>query len=373
MTKSLDIVILGLSITSSWGNGHASTFRALVSALSNRGHNVLFLERDVPWYSEHRDLPNPPYGRTQLYKTIDELRMRFRNEVRDADLCIVGSYVPDGSIVGGWVTHTTHGVTAFYDIDTPITVTKLAYGDTGYITPRLVREYDLYLSFTGGPILRKIEKKFGARKARTLYCSFDPKIYFPEREKPNWDLGYMGTYSKDRQSSLDLLLIQPARQQSDLRAVVAGSMYPSEVNWPKNVARIEHLPPEAHRRFYNAQRFTLNVTRADMIKAGYSPSVRLFEAAACGTPIITDYWPGLEKFFKPHTEILPVLSGNGVLDYLRNISEEHRLAIGDQARTRVLREHTPEQRVIQLEGYVGEVMGQAPQPKIEVQEIGALA
>ena len=373
MTKPLDIVILGLSITSSWGNGHASTYRALASALCNRGHSILFLERDVPWYSEHRDLSNPSYCRTQLYKTIDELRTRFRNEVRDADLCIVGSYVPDGSIVGGWITHTTHGVTAFYDIDTPITVAKLAYGDTAYITPRLVREYDLYLSFTGGPILRKLEKKFGAPKARALYCSFDPKIYFPERQEPKWDLGYMGTYSKDRQSSLKTLLIQPARQRIDLRAIVAGPMYPSEIVWPKNVERIEHVPPEAHRRFYNAQRFTLNITRPDMIKAGYSPSVRLFEAAACGTPIITDYWPGLERFFKLHTEILPALSGSGVLDYLKNISEEHRLAIGDQARNRVLREHTPEQRAIQLEGYVREVIGQAQQPKIGVQEVGALA
>ena len=55
------IVVLGLSVTSSWGNGHATTFRGLLRALTERGHRVLFLERDVPWYAAHRDLPNPPY------------------------------------------------------------------------------------------------------------------------------------------------------------------------------------------------------------------------------------------------------------------------------------------------------------------------
>src|SRR6185369_6087911 len=141
MMKPLDIVILGLSITSSWGNGHATTFRALMRALSARGHNVCFLERDMPWYAENRDLPNPPYGLTQLYKSVAELRRKFSRKVRDADLCIVGSYVPDGVAIGDWVTRTCCGVKAFYDIDTPVTLAKLESGDVGYLTPRLFRRY----------------------------------------------------------------------------------------------------------------------------------------------------------------------------------------------------------------------------------------
>jgi spore maturation protein CgeB len=73
----LSIVILGLSITSSWGNGHATTYRALVRALADRGHDVLFLEADRPWYAANRDLPKPPFGRTMLYGSLDELRSRF--------------------------------------------------------------------------------------------------------------------------------------------------------------------------------------------------------------------------------------------------------------------------------------------------------
>ena len=373
MTKPLDIVIFGLSITSSWGNGHATTFRALVRALSARGHNVCFLERDMPWYAEHRDMPNPPYGLTQLYKSLGELKRRFTRKVMNADLCIVGSYVPDGVAIGEWVIRTCRGVKAFYDIDTPVTLAKLASGDAEYLNTRLVRRYDLYLSFTGGPVLRKIERELESPMARALYCSVDPKIYFPEEIESKWDLGYMGTYSADRQPSLNELLIEPARRSRKLSSVVVGPMYPTELSWPANVERIEHLAPTAHRRFYNSQRFTLNLTRADMRAAGYSPSVRLFEAAACGTPIISDYWPGLETFFELDEEILTASSADQVLQYLKDINDDERRAIGERARVRVLASHTSEQRAIELEDYVAEVMQTATATPLSTEPAGAIA
>jgi len=373
MSNPLDIVILGLSITSSWGNGHATTFRALVRALSARGHNVCFLERDMPWYAEHRDMPNPPYGLTQLYKSVAELKRRFARKVMNADLCIVGSYVPDGVVIGEWVMRTCRGVKAFYDIDTPVTLAKLASGDAEYVTARLVQRYDLYLSFAGGPVLRKIEKELGSPMARALYCSVDPKVYCPEERALKWDLGYMGTYSVDRQSSLDLLLVEPARQARTLKTVVAGPMYPKEISWPANVERIEHLPPALHRRFYNSQRFTLNLTRADMRSAGYSPSVRIFEAAACGTPIISDNWAGLDTLFELDQEILTASSTAEVLAYLNDISESDRRAMGESARHRVLANHTSEQRALELEGYVAEVMKTAATTQLSSQSAGAIA
>src|SRR5438105_3256140 len=115
---AMDIVIIGLSITSSWGNGHATTYRGLVRELEQRGHHVLFLEHDKPWYADNRDMPHPPFGRTELYASVEDLRRRFEREVREADLVIVGSYVPEGVAVGEWATRTARGVTAFYDIDT---------------------------------------------------------------------------------------------------------------------------------------------------------------------------------------------------------------------------------------------------------------
>jgi spore maturation protein CgeB len=354
-TTTLDIVILGLSITSSWGNGHATTYRSLVRSLDARGHRVLFLERDVPWYATQRDMPRPPFGRTELYRDLHELRSRFVDAVREADLVIVGSYVPEGIAVGEWVVEQALGGTAFYDIDTPVTLARLAAGEAEYISPELIPRYGMYLSFTGGPVLRHIERAYGAPAARALYCSVDGSLYRPMRVPYTWDLGYMGTYSLDRQAGLEQFLLEPARRWPQGRFAVAGPQYPPSVRWPDNVWRTDHLPPRRHRSFYNRQRFTLNLTRADMVAVGYSPSVRLFEAAACATPVISDAWPGLETFFVPDEEILIARTTEHVLDAARNLSDAERRAIGAAARERVLSAHTAAHRALELEQYVAEL------------------
>ena len=352
----MKIVVLGLSITSSWGNGHATTYRGLVRELDRAGHGVLFLERDAPWYAENRDLPHPPYARTELYHSVADLKERFADEVREADLVVVGSYVPEGVAVGEWVTRTARGLAAFYDIDTPVTLAKLARGDTEYLSRELIPRYGLYLSFTGGPVLEHIERQYGSPCARVLYCSVDPDLYYPEPEPKRFDLGYIGTYSDDRQGHLDCLLLEPARRWKEGRFIVAGPMYPEEIRWPANVERLEHLPPARHRAFYNAQRITLNITRADMRAAGYSPSVRLFEAAACGTPILSDYWTGLETIFEIGREILVARTPEESLRFLRDISEDELAAMGNRARRRVLERHTAGRRAAELEGYAAALL-----------------
>ena len=346
------IVILGLTITSSWGNGHATTFRGLVRGLVRRGHSVLFLERDKPWYADNRDMPAPPFGETWLYAGLDELAARWGAAIAAADLVVVGSYVPDGVAVGALVQRLAQGVVAFYDIDTPVTLAALADGACDYLTPGLLRGFDLYLSFTGGPTLQYLESTLGARAARALYCSAYPDVYRPDPlVSRTWDLGYLGTYSPDRQPTVDALLCQPAQAWPEGRFVVAGPLYPAGLAWPGAVKRIEHLPPDRHRAFYAGQRFTLNVTRADMIRRGYSPSVRLFEAACCGVPIISDWWPGLDALFRPDTEIIIARNGEDVLDILRSMPEGRRLAIADAARARVLAAHTGDHRAAELETY----------------------
>ena len=354
-SDGLSIVIIGLTITSSWGNGHATTYRGLVRELARLGHDVLFLERDVEWYASNRDMPKPPYGVTELYDDTEDLKNRFSEAVRDADMVIVGSYVPDGIAIGEWVVKTAGGGTAFYDIDTPVTLAKLRRGQNDFLSRELIAQYQLYLSFTGGPTLRLLEREYGSPKARPLYCSFDPEVYFPEREESRWSLGYMGTYSDDRQPTVERLLLEPARRLPGKRFVVAGPQYPDSIAWPANVERISHLPPSEHRRFYNSQQFTLNVTRQDMIAAGYSPSVRLFEAAACGTPIISDDWKGLSELFVPGEEILIAESAEETMKFLQ-MDESERKEIGRRARERVMREHTAAHRAAQLESYIFEVV-----------------
>jgi spore maturation protein CgeB len=362
MNERRRIVILGLSITSTWGNGHATTYRGLVRELTRRGHHVLFLERDMPWYAANRDLPHPPDGTTALYHSLDELRDVHGRSIREADVVIVGSYVPDGIEVGQWVCSAAPGVTAFYDIDTPVTLAALAAGTCTYLSAALIRQYRLYLSFTGGPTLDHLERDYGAHAARPLYCSFDPGTYYPEPRRMEWDLGYMGTYCVTRQPSLERLMLAAADLMPEQRFTVAGPGYPDDVRWPANVERIENVPAAAHREFYTSQRFTLNLTRGDMIRAGYSPSVRLFEAAASGVPIISDYWTGLETLFRPGIEVLISESVRDTRRFLSELPEKERRAIAARAYQRVRAEHTAEHRAIQLEEYLAEA--RAPRSRV---------
>jgi spore maturation protein CgeB len=363
-------VFLGLSLSSSWGNGHATTFRALLKALSARGHDVLFLERDVPWYAAHRDLTDPDFCRLAFYSSIDDLS-RFEPAIGSADAVIVGSYVPEGVTVGRLVQSTAQGVTAFYDIDTPVTLAKLERGDFQYILPDQIPAYDVYFSFTGGPMLERLTSAYGSPMARALYCSVDPDVYPVLKRENRWDLSYIGTYSPDRQPALERLLIEPARRAPHLRFAVAGPQYPKDIGWPSNVERFDHVPPTEHARFYARSRFTLNVTRADMIKAGYSPSVRLFEAAACGTPIISDVWDGLDTLLDPGREIALAKTSQDVLDVLDRWSDERRMQMAKAARQRVLAEHTAADRARSMESSLIEVGRRRSRRRTLVMEDGA--
>ena len=351
--RPMRLVVLGLSLSSSWGNGHATTFRALLKEFAARGHDILFLERDVPWYASNRDVTDPDYCQLEYYSDLAGLG-RWRSDIAAADAVMVGSYVPEGVAVGRYVQETAGGVTAFYDIDTPVTLAKLERGDFEYLSPEIIPGYDVYLSFTGGPTLRHLEHHYKSPAARALYCSVDPSAYPPLEIPKKWDLSYLGTYSPDRQPTLERLLIEPARLMPDRHFVVAGPQYPADVDWPANVERIEHLPPRDHPEFYAASLFTLNVTRADMIAAGWSPSVRLFEAAACAVPVISDKWEGIHSLFTPGSEMLLAEASDEVVQILSSWSEADARAMGHAARSRVLDGHTAAHRAAELERHLRE-------------------
>ncbi|MEA3002853.1 MAG: hypothetical protein QOH81_1641 [Sphingomonadales bacterium] len=347
----MKLVILGLSLSSAWGNGHATTYRALLKALAERGHDILFLEREAPWYAAHRDLAEPDYCRLDFYSSVAGLAGRSA-DIAAADAVILGSYVPEGVAVGALVQRAATGVTAFYDIDTPVTLAKLERRDFEYLSPDLIPGYGLYLSFTGGPTLARLERDFGSPAARALYCSVDPAIYRPLPRPKRWDLSYLGTYSPDRQPILDKLLLEPARRLPEHRFVVAGPQYPEAIAWPPNVERVDHVAPADHPAYYAESRYTLNVTRADMVAAGWSPSVRLFEAAACGIPLISDRWDGIDSLFEPAREIAIADRTEDVVARLSRAGGER--AMGEAGRARILGAHTAAHRAAELETYLTE-------------------
>ena len=369
----MNLVFLGLSISSSHGSSHATNYRALVRELGARGHHVLFCERDAPLHESSRDLRELRGARLSMYRSLDELAELAGRDIATADVVIVGSHVPEGAAVAEYVLTTAEGHTVFYDMDTPVTLAKLDAGDHEYLTPALIPRFQLYLSSTGGPTLRRLETQYGARRAIAFHCLVDPRGYVSVASRPCWDLGYLGTYSPDRQSGLEALMLAPARALRARRFVVAGPQYPESVVWPANVARIQNVAHARHPVFFGAQRFTLNLTRAPMREAGWSPGLRLFEAAVCGTAIISDHWQGLEEFLTPEKEILVARSADDVLRALIETGIEARLAMAARARQRVLREHTATQRIDQLEAELRELspLGRGPSSGVHAWEVGA--
>ena len=361
----MKIVVFGLSLSSSWGNGHATTYRALTRGLHARGHRVVFFERDAPWYAEHRDLVDPDYCDLVFYRSLAEWDRAAGAALAEADAIVLGSYVPEGVALARRLLARKACPLAFYDIDTPVTLAKLRNGDHEYLAPDLIPAFDLYLSFTGGPVLNSLVEGYGARLAVPLYCGVDVDLYRPTSGKARWDLGYLGTYSADRQPTLERLLIEPARRRPDLRFIVAGPQYPAEIDWPENVDRLDHVGASDHAAFFAQLRFTLNVTRAEMVRLGYSPSVRLFEAAACGVPIISDSWMGLSTFFTPPDEILLADSGDDVLAFLTTVGEAERRGIGEAGRRRALRDHSAERRAIEFEAALAAARSPAPQKQAQ--------
>ncbi|MBW8860703.1 MAG: glycosyltransferase, partial [Caulobacter sp.] len=317
-----------------------------------------------------RDL-TPDFCRFALYEKVSDLD-GWRDEIAGADAVIVGSFVPDGIAIGRWVQEVAGGITAFYDIDTPVTLARLESGSADYIASDLIPGYELYLSFTGGPTLTRLERVYCSPAARALYCSVDADTYRPVDTPKRWDLSYLGTYSDDRQPTLNALLLDAARQAPHLRFCVAGPQYPAAIPWPDNVERLEHVAPADHPAFYSASRFTLNVTRADMIAAGHSPSVRLFEAAACGAPIISDVWPGLDELFEPGREIAFATDTAAVLGLL-NAPPQVGERIGAAGRARILGQHTAHHRALELERHLREALARGPVPTSIASEVSAYA
>jgi spore maturation protein CgeB len=354
----LKIVIFGLTISSSWGNGHATPYRAILRALRRMGHHITFYEKDVSYYASHRDFADCDFCDLVLYRDWGEIRRKALADVRDADVVTHASYCPDGARIVDEIGDAVSGLHVFYDLDTPITLATLASGPADYLRRDQIPQFDLYLSFTGGKILHELERQWGARRARPLYGCVDPDVYRCVPEEPEFRclLSYMGTHAEDRQEKLNHLFLETARQRPRERFVLAGSLYPREWKWPDNLRHFDHVAPARHPALYSSSHFTLNITRGDMARGGYCPSGRFFEAAACGTPIISDWFEGLESFFRPGKEIALVSDAQQVLSALR-MPKQERAAMARRARERTLVQHTGERRAEQFLEYLQEAMG----------------
>jgi spore maturation protein CgeB len=346
----MKLVIFGLTMSSSWGNGHATLWRGLCRSLVRRGHDVVFFERDVPYYAAHRDLAQMPGVQLVLYGQWNDALDSFRHELADADAAMVTSYCPDG-IAATEIIGECPGLKLFYDLDTPVTLDSVKSGRVlNYVGPRGLRDFDLVLSFTGGQALDELRAELGARVVLPLYGHVDPDAHRPAPRMPQYeaDLSYLGTYAADRQQALEELFVGPARRAPERRFVIGGAQYPEAFPWAPNIFFVRHIPPAEHPSFFSSSLLTLNVTRRAMAEMGFCPSGRLFEAAACGVPILSDSWQGLESFFTPDEEILITRSADDTLRALER-SRDELTRIAAAARERTLSEHTADRRALELE------------------------
>ena len=350
----MKLVIFGLTISSSWGNGHATLWRGLCRALGARGHDVTFFERNVPYYAAHRDTMSPEGCRLHLYESWDEVKSDAETTLSDADVGMVTSYCPDSRNVCE-VLHASRAMSVFYDLDTGVTLSSLRGGErVPYVPAGGLAEFDLVLSYTGGRALDELRIQLGARQVAPLYGSVDPERHRPSPasdDLPRGHLSYLGTYAADRQDRLEALFIEPARRRPDRRFIIGGSQYPPDFPWTQNIYYVSHMPPPLHPAFYSSSALTLNVTRAAMADFGYCPSGRLFEAAACGTPILSDTWEGLENFFEPGREILVARNTDEALAAM-DLPDAALADLARNARERTLGEHTADARARDFEGLI---------------------
>ncbi|HEU5452126.1 MAG TPA: glycosyltransferase [Terriglobales bacterium] len=359
----MKITLFGLTLSSSWGNGHATPYRALLRALHRRGHDLVFYERDVEYYRHRRDFSTCDFCRLELYSFWEEARTRALRDVASSDVVVVGSYCPEGARINDDLLAVAAPLHVFYDLDTPITLANLERGDLDYLRREQLPQFDLVLSFTGGEILQQLENRWGVRRARPVYGCVDPEVH--RRVAANAEfacgLSYMGTYAADRQHKVDELFLEPARRMEATGFVLAGSLYPWNWRWPENVRIFEHVAPTEHAQLYSSSRLTLNITRDGMARYGYCPSGRFFEAAACGTPIVTDTWPGLETFFTPGEELFTASAADEVVAALQT-SDEVLARVARRARERTLSEHTGDQRAEAMLRYFEEAVASSQSP-----------
>jgi spore maturation protein CgeB len=304
----------------------------------------------VPYYARHREVDRLPEGDLVFYERWEAVLPEAKRALAEADVAMVTSHCPDGVAAAELVLASRTACKVFYDLDTPVTLALVRAGQRpAYLGPGGLGQFDLVLSFTGGPALDELRSLLGARRVVPLYGSADPERDHraPPRDAYRAELSYLGTWAADRVAGLSTLLLGVARALPDRRFLVGGALYPPSYPWPPNVAVVEHVPAADHPAFFSSARLTLSITRGVMAEMGYCPSARLFQAAACGAPILSDAFDGLDHFFAPGREILVAETTDDALGALA-LSDEELSRIGQAARERVLCDHTADRRAAEL-------------------------
>ena len=348
----MKIAFYGSSLLSSYWNGAATYYRGLLHALAAFGHEITFFEPDAFDRQAHRDIDIPDWCRVCVYPATPAALRRVVTAAGAADVVVKASGVgyEDDALLDGVVKAAAPGaVRIFLDVDAPATLAAMD-ADPAHPVRQALARLDMVLTYGGGEPVVAAYRGFGARDCVPIYNALDPATHHPVPPEPRFaaDLGFLGNRLPDREARVATFLFDAAARLPEARFLLGGSGWLQDAV-PANVAVLGHIPTADHNAFNVTPRAVLNISRADMAATGFSPATRVFEAAGAGACLATDPWRGIELFLQPGREVLVVRDGADLAEMLRALTPERAREIGDNARARVLAEHTYDRRAAQLD------------------------
>jgi spore maturation protein CgeB len=352
----MKIFVFGSSITSSYWNGAATYYRGIYKQLHARGHQVTFAEPDAYGRQQRRDAGNFSYVNSVVYHTASDIP-ELLEQAGDCDLVIKHSGVGVFDVlleerILDCRSQTTS--VAFWDVDAPATLARVER-DPRDPFRSLIPEYDLILTYGGGPAVMEHYARLGAARCHPIYNGLDPETHHPAPADPAFrcDLVFVGNRLPDREGRVEEFFVRAARLAPQLEFALGGEGWAGKT-MPNNVRWIGHVGTHDHNRVNCSARMVLNINRESMAEVGFSPPTRIFEAAGAGACVITDRWTGIEDFFAPGSEILVAGGAEEVVQHLRDGGPHKAASIGNRMKMRALREHTYQFRAQQFESIMAQ-------------------
>jgi spore maturation protein CgeB len=361
------VVMFYHSLVSDWNHGNAHFLRGIASELQSRGHEVRIFEPERSWsrenlLQEHGTEAVTSFARAYpaLSSTTYELAtLDLDRELEGADLVLVHEW-NDHALVDAIGRHRGGGreYRLFFHDTHHRSVT-----DPASMAAYQLENYDGVLAF-GEVIRQRYLRERWARRVWTWHEAADVRVFYPRSsDQIRGDVIWVGNWGdEERTAELEKFLIQPI-EQLRLKARVHGVRYPPSAIGRLAGAGIDYagwLPnyrvPEAFANY----RITLHIPRRPYVQALPGiPTIRVFEALACGIPLICAPWRDDEHLFAPGADYLTARDGGEMRDHLEMLLSDPPLArrLAEHGHRTILARHTCAHRVDELMGILGELNG----------------
>ncbi|MGE5419940.1 MAG: glycosyltransferase [Chloroflexota bacterium] len=341
------IAFYGSSLVSAYWNGAATYYRGIIKYLHRLGYDVTFYEPDAFSRQEHRDIPDPDWAKVVVYSNNRSALDEVLEAGSKADILVKASGVGvfDDILERAVLEmRKPYQKVIYWDVDAPATLDAVIENDDAPFR-KLISQYDYILTYGGGDPVVNAYKSLGARECISVYNAVDPETHFPvpAEERFSCDLSFLGNKLPDREERVKDFFFRVASRLPYKKFLLGGNGW-GDIDFPANVSNVNHVFSKDHNAFNSSSAFVLNISRQSMADYGFSPATRVFEAAAAGACVITDYWDGIDEFFSPGKEILVARNSNEVEYFISDICREEAAEIGYAALKRVLQYHTYEKR-----------------------------